>query len=176
VRKDTPQGTPQGGVCSPILANLYLHHVIDKLLMILKSSLQIHDYIIESINYNHNPGFSKDKVKIDLDINREVVYEDDESDSTKKQATVRLKMNLFENHKENNYPFSLDIILAGKFLIENPKSDIEVKTLMGKNAVAILFTYLRSLVSIITAIVSPLILPPLNIAKLVEKRDVQDEE
>jgi RNA-directed DNA polymerase len=29
VRKDTPQGTPQGGVCSPILANLYLHHVID---------------------------------------------------------------------------------------------------------------------------------------------------
>lgn len=25
----TIQGTPQGGVCSPILANLYLHHVID---------------------------------------------------------------------------------------------------------------------------------------------------
>lgn len=25
----TTQGTPQGGVCSPILANLYLHHVID---------------------------------------------------------------------------------------------------------------------------------------------------
>jgi len=100
--------------------------------MILKSSLQIHDYIIESINYNHNPGFSKDKVKIDLDINREVVYEDDESDSTKKQATVRLKMNLFENHKENNYPFSLDIILAGKFLIENPKSDIKNQNTFGK--------------------------------------------
>ena len=28
-RKDTPRGTPQGGVCSPILANLYLHHVVD---------------------------------------------------------------------------------------------------------------------------------------------------
>ena len=29
IKHDTPQGNPQGGVCSPILANLYLHHVVD---------------------------------------------------------------------------------------------------------------------------------------------------
>lgn len=29
IRHDTPQGAPQGGVCSPILANIYLHYVLD---------------------------------------------------------------------------------------------------------------------------------------------------
>jgi group II intron reverse transcriptase/maturase len=28
-RKDTEEGTPQGGVVSPLLANIYLHHVFD---------------------------------------------------------------------------------------------------------------------------------------------------
>lgn len=29
VKHDSNKGTPQGGVCSPVLANLYLHHVVD---------------------------------------------------------------------------------------------------------------------------------------------------
>jgi len=29
IKHDTPEGTPQGGVCSPILGNIYLHYVLD---------------------------------------------------------------------------------------------------------------------------------------------------
>ena len=29
IKYDIPQGTPQGGVCSPILGNIYLHYVLD---------------------------------------------------------------------------------------------------------------------------------------------------
>lgn len=28
--KITPEGVPQGSICSPVLANIYAHHVIDE--------------------------------------------------------------------------------------------------------------------------------------------------
>ena len=46
--------------------------------------------------------------------------------------------------KENYYPFKMEVILKGYFGVENAQSDIKF---FEKNAIAILFSYLRAIVS-----------------------------
>jgi len=128
----------------------------------LKSSLIFHDYVVNHVNFEKNKNFENQSIDIKFDIKRNVVYEDD-------MAYVTVNTLIFENAVENNYPFTLDISVEGKFEV-NSADEKQKEELTTKNTVAILFPYIRALVSNYTANanVPPLILPPINVLKILD--------
>ena len=69
-------------------------------------------------------------------------------------------------------PFSMEIDIEGLFHLEN-WGHPDLMTLIKSNAVAILFPYLRTIVSTITATanISPYMLPVMNIAAMFEHKE-----
>lgn len=71
---------------------------------------------------------------------------------------------------KNNYPFNINISLTGVFELDN--QDIENRKNFAEiNAIAILFPYLRAIVSTYTsnANVPPLILLPVNVVNMIQE-------
>ncbi|MEA1975716.1 MAG: protein-export chaperone SecB [Bacillota bacterium] len=132
----------------------------------IKSDLKFRQYIVDYVrfetNYNYNYDSEDDKIGINFNIDREVQEIGDDL------YAVSLIVDIFDDPKEENYPFTMNLKLTGIFELE---SDIENSNdLLEKNAIAILFPYVRALVSNYTANanVEPLILPPINVIKMVE--------
>ena len=73
---------------------------------------------------------------------------------------------MVKNAKENNYPFEMEIEITGYFQIESVSNEIDFEP----NAIAILYPYIRAIASTYTASanINPLILPAINVNKLIE--------
>ncbi|HLS34791.1 MAG TPA: protein-export chaperone SecB [Bacillota bacterium] len=135
----------------------------------LESELKFINYTVNDLVYKINYNFDEQDVEVDFSIKRKIDFLDDE----KNKMLVHLTVSVFEDAEENNYPFSLTIDITGVFELKNVDDEVERKKYAEVNAVAILFPYIRSLISTITANVNipPLILPPINIVKLIENEE-----
>lgn len=133
------------------------------------SSLKFLNYDVDNIIFEKNKEFDQEKVKIDISLKKDINFMEKENDGSEKYS-VSLEINIFEDPIENNFPFSLLIKITGYFNVIT-KDEKMKEELINLNSVSILFPYLRSLVSTITANsnISSLIIPPLNINKLLDE-------
>lgn len=129
----------------------------------VKSSLIFRDYVVNYVEFKLNKEFKEVPITIDFNITKNIAFDEEQSDI----AYVTIETVVFENAEENNYPFSLNVSIEGKFEVQEA-SEEERDYLVNNNAVAILFPYVRALISTYTANanVPPLILPPVNVLKM----------
>lgn len=124
----------------------------------LKSALIFEKYVVDKVEFTRNDEYSaEEKVNIQFSVAKDVQRIDN-------KMNVDLAVKVFENAKENNYPFEMYIQITGFFAIENDDKQIDFEP----NAIAILYPYIRAIVSTYTANanVNPLILPPINVNNL----------
>lgn len=131
------------------------------------SNLRFNGYLADNIFFIINNEFNRDKESLELKI--EFSYSLD-MDYEQKKAILNLGCIVFDDCKVNNYPFTIDISLEGFFEFDGNLDKEQVYKMMEVNGVAILFPYLRSIISNITssAGVQPLVIPTMNISKLIE--------
>ncbi|PTX16410.1 protein translocase subunit secB [Halanaerobium congolense] len=128
-----------------------------------KSVLEFDSYYIDEFVFKKNENFTKDKnQKIDVDLNFEFDTERNQ-DNFKRIVTCYI---FDENYVENNKPFYLKLKINGIFfLADYDENNRKHKEIIKKNTLAILFPYIRSIISHMTLEmqVGPVQMPPMNI-------------
>lgn len=118
------------------------------------SSLNFINYVVDSVEFHNNPAFEADEVSIKFDIKPEYIEEDHD-------MMLILEVHVFPDAAANNYPFELHIRMIGYFKMEGDEEIYQFRN----NALAIMYPYIRSLVTGYTSNsnVAPLILPVINV-------------
>lgn len=126
-----------------------------------KSKLRFEKYIVKKVDFEYNEEYKDDGANLDIDIDKNIEY-------VKNKMIVTLTVNLFSK-TERKYPFKMNVEVKGFFEIESNDENINFEP----NAIAILYPYVRAIVSTYTsnANVMPLILPPINVNKLLEEKE-----
>jgi preprotein translocase subunit SecB len=132
----------------------------------IRSALRFQNYVVNHVTFKHNPKFNNESVTIDFNLNRNIVFKSDN------EMAVTLELEVFPAYKEKNYPFNLKTVFTGYFEIDLEGAEMDARKYAETNAIAILFPYMRALVSTFTANanVQPLILPPINVVKLMDNQ------
>lgn len=140
------------------------------------ATIKFNDYIIEKSVYYANPSFKTpnddDKLIINDEFNAEVGISDGEG-----FVVINVFLgNLEDQEKITNIPFSLDVSIRGIFeydLDENEPQD-DLKKILGSNALAILYPYLRAHISLVTSQSNQFpayILPVANFVQMMDEGD-----
>lgn len=117
---------------------------------------------INKFDFLLNPDFEINN-EISLEVNNDVQIMKG-IDENSNQALVVLKLEIFKDQPFINVPFTISLEIGGHFMW-HPETDEEtIEILLKQNAPAILFSYTRPLVTLITveANLPPLVLPLIN--------------
>lgn len=106
--------------------------------------------------------------ELQLNINREIF-----ESTTSTDSMVSLTATVSNNDKE----FEAIVVCQGIFSVDEAVEDVNVRNaLIKRNAVAILFPYIRSQMTLLTTVpgFSPIILPAINISSVLDK--IEEEQ
>lgn len=133
----------------------------------VNSTLQFLHYDVNKIQFINNPDYETQEVEVDLEFDSAI-------ERSEEYIAQKISIEVFPNGIENGMPFQLQIDLTGHFRLVDGAEHLETKNL-EINTLSILFPYVRSLVTTITANanVPALVLPPLNIVKTLEEKNKQ---
>lgn len=128
-----------------------------------ESVLKFIRYEVNEIYFKKNVNFqlNEEGTPIDLKIKPIININDN-------NMNVTLQIIIFENAEQNNKPFEMKVNLTGYFITEGSNPEV-----FKANAIAILYPYVRAIVSTYTANanITPLVLPIINVNKLVKDQE-----
>lgn len=130
-----------------------------------KSYLSLERHIVKSMSFsiNENVDFGKGTpITINPEFTRNIKKVDNDS--------VMVNLIFCIDNENADMPFSMEVNIEGLFHLEDWEHPDRLP-LIRSNSVAILFPYLRSIVTMITANanISPYVLPVMNIAAMFEQ-------
>ena len=143
------------------------------------SIISFHDYWIDKMCFEKNRAMHR-KYDGQLDFKLEINYEPKENG-----LLVSLGVQLYDrdfSHKE--LPFYLDVVVTGEFSVNHQGvekiglDEVAVRSALKANTVAILFPYVRSIISSLTLMANEeaVILPPINTFELIKEKQTISSE
>jgi len=95
------------------------------------------------------------------------IFLEDVKDCGNNCYEVTLSFKIGPSDEVKDCPFIIEIDMRGHFELEPSENDVENHSFIHKNTIAIMFPYLRAIVSNLTinANIPPLVLPIINIAE-----------
>ena len=108
--------------------------------------LEFNGYSVKEIQYKKNEHFKSDETSVNLNPNFDFNYD-------VKDSTINVELSIkIGNMDSDNLPFSVYVSIVGKFTFhaEEDTQSVGLTELVQTNSLAILYPYLRALVSNIT--------------------------
>ncbi len=138
------------------------------------SVLEFKNYSVNELSYKKNKLYQENSQNISIDPKIEIK-------NTLKQDKIIVTVNVhIGSQSDKPTPFMVTASISGEFIYHENEdhNQIGVDTLIKKNAVAILYPYVRSLVSNITTASNQfpaLILPTINVTQVLDENGKSQE-
>lgn len=148
-----------------------LHKFMDNL-----AKINFNGYRVDKIDFQINDSYGgESNVDVDLDLDFNLHVGVDENHGL---SAVTLECTINRDYEKLNKPFFLDVILHGLFSFDTYEDFRKIQSLLTTNALAIIFPYMRSIISIITMNcgITPVILPTINVVEFLKHKQKRLED